>query len=190
MVAVSLSSEIPGTKFTPKRAISLGDGERWYAVHTLPFAERRAAAQLDNQNFCTFLPKRQKTIRHARKLSTINAPFFPRYLFVALDLARHRWRSVNGTLGVSSLVMVGERPCPAPYGIVESLVAVADAEGVLQLHSDLKVGARVRLAAGPFADQLGVLDRLDDAGRVRVLLSMFGQQVPVCLSRAHVLPAG
>jgi hypothetical protein len=31
---------------------------------------------------------------------------------------------------------------------------------------------------------------LDDAGRIRVLLSMFGQQVPVCLSRAHVLPVG
>jgi transcription antitermination factor NusG len=86
--------------------------------------------------------------------------------------------------------MVGERPCPAPHGIVESLVAVADAEGVLQLGSNLKVGAAVRLAAGPFADQLGILDRLDDAGRIRVLLSMFGQQVPVCLSRAHVLPVG
>jgi len=190
MVAVSIPSEIPGGKFAPERAVSLGEGERWYAVHTLPFGERRAAGQLENQNFRTFLPKRQKTIRHARKLSTIIAPYFPRYLFVALDLHRHRWRSVNGTLGVSSLVMVGERPCPAPHGIVESLVAIADEDGVLQLHSDLKIGAPVRLAAGPFADQLGILDRLDDAGRVRVLLSMFGQQVPVCLSRAHVLPVG
>ena len=69
-------------------------------------------------------------------------------------------------------------------------MAVADGEGVLQLHSDLKVGAAVRLAAGPFADQLGILDRLDDAGRIRVLLSMFGQQVPVYLNRAHVLPVG
>jgi transcription elongation factor/antiterminator RfaH len=168
--------------------MSLGDGERWYAVHTLPFGEKRAAAQLENQQFCAFLPMRQKTVRHARKLNTITAPFFPRYLFVALDLHRRRWRSVNGTFGVSGLVMVGERPCPAPYGIVESLMSVADVEGVLQLHSDLKIGASVRLAAGPFTDQLGVLDRLDDAGRVRVLLSMFGQQVPVCLSRAHVLP--
>jgi transcription antitermination factor NusG len=190
MAAVSVPSEIPCGEFAPKRAVSLREGERWYAVHTLPFGEARAAAQLKNQAFCTFLPKRKKTVRHARKLSTITAPFFPRYLFVALDLGRHRWRSVNGTLGVSSLVMVGERPCPAPYGIVESLVAVADVEGVLQFHSGLKVGAPVRLAAGPFADQLGILDRMDDAGRIRVLLSMFGQQVPVRLSRADVLPIG
>ena len=107
MVAVSIPSEVPGGKFASARAVSLREGERWYAVHTLPFGERRAAAQLENQDFSAFLPKRQKTIRHARKLSTITAPFFPRYLFVALDLDRHRWRSVNGTIGVSSLVMVG-----------------------------------------------------------------------------------
>jgi transcription elongation factor/antiterminator RfaH len=190
MAAVSSLSIVPTGDFLPKRTLSLRDGERWYAVHTLPFGEKRAAAQLENQDFCTFLPKRRKTIRHARRLSTVTAPFFPRYLFVALDLHRHRWRSVNGTLGVSGLVMVGERPCPAPHGIVESLVAAADGEGLLQLNSGLTAGASVRLAAGPFADQLGILDRLDEAGRVRVLLSMFGQQVPVCLSRAHVLPAG
>jgi transcription elongation factor/antiterminator RfaH len=189
MVAVSVVSEVPAGKFVPKSAVSLRDGERWYAVHTLPFGEKRAAAQLENQDFCTFLPKRKKTIRHARKLSTITAPFFPRYLFIALDLHRHRWRSVNGTLGVSSLVMVGGRPCPAPQGIVESLLTATDGEGLLQLNSGLTTGAPVRLAAGPFADQIGLLDRLDDAGRVRVLLSMFGQQVPVCLRREHVLPA-
>ena len=189
MVAVSYPLEVAGGKPAPKHAVALHEGERWYAVHTLPFAEGRAQVQLQNQDFCTFLPKRHKTIRHARKLSTTTAPFFPRYLFVALDLNRHRWRSVNGTFGVSSLVMAGERPCPAPHGIVESMLSVADADGLLQLQSNLKVGASVRLAAGPFADQLGVIDRLDDSGRVRVLLSMLGRQVPVYLSRAHALPA-
>jgi transcription antitermination factor NusG len=180
--------ETPDSEFA-QNVHALREGERWYAVHTLPFAERRAEAQLENQHFSTFLPKRQKTIRHARKLSTVIAPFFPRYLFVALDLNRDRWRSVNGTFGVSSLIMGGDLPCPAPHGIVESMVSVADAEGVLQLHSDLKVGAPVRLAAGPFAEQLGILDRLDDSGRIRVLLNIFGRQVAVCLNGVHVLPA-
>jgi transcription antitermination factor NusG len=185
----SISPELPEGKCAAHRVYSLGEGERWYAVHTLPFAEGRAQAQLANQNFYTFLPKRQKTVRHARKLRTVTAPFFPRYLFVVLNLNRDRWRSVNGTFGVSSLIMAGDLPCPAPEGIVESMLATADAEGALQLHSDLKVGAPIRLAAGPFAEQLGILDRLDDSGRIRVLLNMFGRQVAVCLNRAHALPA-
>ena len=189
VVAGSVALKISDGGFIPNRVYSLRDGERWYAVHTLPFAEKRAEAQLLNQNFYAFLPKRQKTVRHARKLSTIIAPFFPRYLFVALDLNRDRWRSVNGTFGVSGLIMAGDLPCPAPHGIVESMLGMTDEEGVLQLHANLKVGSQVRLAAGPFAEQLGILDRLDDSGRIRVLLNIFGRQVSVSLNRAQALPA-
>jgi transcription antitermination factor NusG len=188
-MAGSISLEVPEGKFPHNRVYSLREGQRWYAVHTLPFAEGRAGAQLENQSFHTFLPKRLKTVRHARKLNTVIAPFFPRYLFVALDLKRDRWRSVNGTFGVSSLIMAGDLPCPAPHGIVETMLTMSDAEGVLQLHSDLKVGAPVRLGAGPFAEQLGIIDRLDDSGRIRVLLNIFGRQVVVCLNRSHALPA-
>jgi transcription antitermination factor NusG len=156
----------------------------------LPCAERRAETQLARQEFRTFLPKRQSTIRHARKLSTIIGPFFPRYLFVALDLKRQRWRSINGTFGVSSLVMGGERPLPVPHGIVESMLELAEVNGLLQIRPDLKVGSAVRVAAGPFAEQLGILDRLDDSGRIRILLDILGRRVPVYLSRTQVLPAG
>ena len=178
-----------GRGHAAERSFARRHDERWYAVHTLPFAETRAEAQLVNQRVRTFLPKRQKTVRHGRKLSTITAPFFPRYLFVILDLERQRWRSVNGTFGVSSLVMGGDRPIPVPHGVVESMLEVADVDGLLQLRSDLKVGAAVRVTSGPFTEQLGILDRLDDSCRIRVLLEILGRQVPVCLSRSQVMPA-
>jgi transcription antitermination factor NusG len=60
------------------------------------------------------LPKRVKTIRHARKLTNVTAPLFPGYIFVQLDLTRDRWRSVNGTFGIASLIMQGERPHAVP----------------------------------------------------------------------------
>jgi transcriptional antiterminator RfaH len=106
-----------------------------------------------------------------------------------LDLNRQQWRSVNGTFGVSKLVMGGDLPRAVPPGIVESMLSVADAQGLLCLWPQLKVGTQVRLAAGPFAEQLAVLDRLEDSGRIRVLLNILGRQVPVRLSRAHALPA-
>ena len=107
---------------------ALAAGERWYAVHTLPCNEARAEWHLGNQSFRTFLPKRRRTIRHARKLRTVEASFFPRYLFVVLDLSRHQWRSINGTYGVSRLVMCGDEPHPVPRGVVEALIASADAK--------------------------------------------------------------
>ena len=54
------------------------------------------------------------------------------------------------------------------------MVASVDKGGLLQLQQHLKPGSRVRLVAGPFAEQLGVLDRLDDNGRIRVLLEIMG----------------
>ena len=162
--------------------------ERWYAVHTLPFAEPRAEGQLHRQGFRTFQPKRHKTVRHARRLSTIEAPFFPRYLFIVLDLGRHQWRSVNGTFGASRLVMRGEQPHPVPHGVIEALVAAADARGILQLGRNLQVGGPVRLLAGPFAEQLAILDHLDESGRVRVLLDILGRQVTISTGANNVLP--
>lgn len=167
---------------------SLSDGERWYAVHTLPFAEARAEGQLARQGFRSFQPKRRKTVRHARKMSTVEAPFFPRYLFVVLDLARHQWRKVNGTFGVSRLVMRGEEPHPVPRGVVETLIATADARGILQFGDKLQVGAAVRLMAGPFAEQLAILDHLDDTGRVRVLLDILGRQVAISTRANNLVP--
>jgi len=169
-------------------ASELADGERWFAVQTQPFVELRAQANLENQGFRTFLPKRHKTVRHARKLRTTESPFFPGYIFVVLDLERDRWRSVNGTFGVSRLVMRGDLPGPVPRGVVEGLRASADERGILHLADRLKIGSPVRMLAGPFADQLATLEQLDDLGRVRVLVDMLGRRVSISTAAKDLFP--
>jgi transcriptional antiterminator RfaH len=185
---------IPVARSGPCKAVQPQTGvfsncERWYAVHTLPFAEARAEGQLHRQGFRTFQPKRRKTVRHARRSNTVEAPFFPRYLFIVLDLAHHQWRKVNGTFGVSRLVMWGDQPHPVPRGVVEALIAAADTHGILQLAGKLQLGGPVRLMAGPFAEQLAILDELEDTGRVRVLLDILGRQVAISTEAHNVLPA-
>jgi len=191
---VGHSNSIPNlTRSAHDKAVRFGpgalsEGGRWYAVHTLPFAEARAEDQLRRQGFRTFQPKRHKTVRHARKLRTAEAPFFPRYLFIVLDLSRDQWRSVNGTFGVSRLVMRGDQPHPVPRGVVEALIEAADARGILQLAEKLRVGESVRLMAGPFAEQLAILEELDDFGRVRVLFDILGRKVTISTQANNVLP--
>jgi|HubBroStandDraft_1064217.scaffolds.fasta_scaffold20898_3 transcription antitermination factor NusG len=157
-------------------------GPRWYLVRTLTAREPLAAEQLARQGFVTFLPRQPKTTRHARKIRVTLAAYFPGYLFVEVDLAAQRWRSINGTLGVVHLVSQGERPTAVPKGIVEALVAAADERGVLE-GPPLQAGQTVRIIAGAFADQLATIERLDEAGRVRVLLEIVSGQVAVTLDR-------
>ncbi|HEY1750115.1 MAG TPA: transcription termination/antitermination NusG family protein [Caulobacteraceae bacterium] len=157
-------------------------GRRWYLVRALTRREALAAEQLQRQGFSTFLPRQPKTVRHARRIRVTLAAYFPGYLFVELDLARQRWRSINGTLGVVHLVGAAERPSPVPKGVVEALVEAADAAGVIA-GPPLQAGQRVRIVAGAFADQLATIERLDEAGRVRVLLEIVGGQVALTLQR-------
>jgi transcription elongation factor/antiterminator RfaH len=173
----------------PGQGAAGAEYDRWYAVYTLPLSEKRAQVQLENQQYRTFLPQRQKTVRHARRLTTVTTPYFPRYMFVSFDPARERWRAINGTRGVATLVMQGDQPQPIPRGIVEGLLAATDDQGLLNLQRHLRVGCPVRMAAGPFAEKLGILDYLDDSGRVRVLLDLLGQKVTVSMRYGNLLPA-
>ena len=119
----------------------------------------------------------------------MQAPLFPSYLFVILDLERDRWLSVRSTIGVSRLfTMQDGRPVPVPSGIVESLIGRSDGE-LTRLDAGLVAGQQVRILSGPFADFVGTLERLDGAGRVKVLLEMMGTAVPVSLHRSVLSPA-
>lgn len=191
--AMNLQSERVGKETQPcdpyGNVFNLCGGERWYVVHTQPRREYRAQTQLAVQGFRSFLPQQRKTVRHARKLKTVSAPFFPRYLFVALDLSRDRWRSVNGTFGVASLVMGKEFPVAVPSGVVEGLGAACTADGHLRLGEALGLGDRVRVLSGPFADLVGELTRIDGVGRVTVLLRLLGGDVPVSISRVALMLA-
>jgi transcription elongation factor/antiterminator RfaH len=172
-----------------EKTLALEGNERWFLVHTQPHSEHKAKLHLGAQGFRTHCPQIQKTIRHARQLRTVRAPLFPRYIFLILDLGRDRWLSVRSTIGVSSLFTCEDRPVPVPKGVVEALIARADEANLTRFDVDLAMGQTVRILSGPFADFVGTLERLDTAGRVRVLLTMMGSTVPVALHRSALLPA-
>jgi transcription antitermination factor NusG len=169
--------------------LPLGDGERWYVARTLPFRENSAQFNIQRLGFETYVPRVQRTVRHARKLRNVLAPLFSSYVFVILDLSRDRWRSVNGATGVASLIMGAEQPIPAPRGVVEALVAMREGSGAVSFHQDLAIGQMVRILSGPFAQAICRLDRLDDRGRVCVLLEIMGGHITACLDRSALGPA-
>ena len=181
-MAVSLSP-VPPSDYV------LHEGEHWYAVYAQPHWEWIAQVRLRAQNFLTFLPLHSKTVNHARKRQTVLAPLFPRYLFIVLDLKRDRWRTINSTRGVTSLVMHIGLPAPVRRGVVETLLDSSTSDGEIRFCSEMAPGSRVRLVTGPFAGQLGILRDLGRSGRVRVLIEMMGAHIPTELHDMGVVPA-
>ncbi|MEF2554002.1 transcriptional activator RfaH [Aurantimonas sp. A2-1-M11] len=160
---------------------------RWYAVATQPGRETLAKAHLERQDFDCVLPMQERTVRHARRVSTTRASFFPGYLFVALDLSVDRWRSVNGTVGVRHIISAGDRPVAVPRGMVETLQAAMDEAGLIRIETHGSKGDKVTLHKGPFTGMVGEWDRMQGSQRVRVLLNLLNGQVPVVVETGSFL---
>jgi transcription antitermination factor NusG len=143
---------------------------------------------LRNQGLSVFLPYREKTRRHARKIEKVRRPFFPGYLFIQLDIGRERWRCVNSTFGVIRIVSQNEQPAPAPRGVIEALMAACGEDGILRWKAEFSLGQKVRVVDGPLTELVGELDQLTDADRVRVLLDIMGGRIGVVLPRDYLVP--
>jgi len=163
-------------------------GSRWYVVHTQPNREARADLNLRRQGFVTYLPRYLRRRRHARRQEMVARPLFPRYLFVALDPARDRWRAIHSTFGVNHLVLAGDEPVPVPAGVVEEIRARETGEGYVKLGlpAGIGPGSQVRLIDGIFADSTGVLERVADERRVAILLELLGREVRVFVPPACI----
>lgn len=164
---------------------------RWFVAHTHPHAEAKAMAHLNRQGFQIYFPRYLKRRRHARRIETVAAPLFPRYLFVAIDLNIHRWRSICSTVGVSRLVCNGDDPTPVPEGVVETLRTREDAGGFIKLDCRPRfcAGDRVRVLDGAFSSCLGLFEGMAERERIAILLDLLGRKVRVVLDADLVAAA-
>ena len=162
---------------------------RWFVVHTRPLSEIRAIENLERQGYRTFCPRVRRTIRHARKTSTVMSPVFRNYLFVKLDLSFDRWRSINATRGVVGLIMQGDRPKPVPHGVMETILQYVNPDGTLSTARLFGMGQSVRIESGPLADVVGRFEKCEPDGRIRVLVELLGRVVSVVLNRETMIIA-
>ena len=135
----------------------------WYVVRVKTAHEDRAAWHFRNQGFEVYLPKYRKTVRHARKTQTVTRPLFPGYLFVDMNTSHHRWRSINGTVGVISLVQFGSQPQTLCEDIVEMIRQREDKDGVISIAPEgLTKGDSVRIREGAFSEHTALLEEVCD----------------------------
>jgi transcriptional antiterminator RfaH len=165
---------------------------QWFAVYTQPRGEAIAAENLVRQNFEVYYPRYLKRRSHARKIQTVPAPLFPRYIFVAFDADDPRWRAIRSTRGAVDLVRNGQDPAPVPEAIIAEMRQRQDEHGfvVLARHVKLGRGDRIRIEGGPFASYEAIFETMRDNERVVALLSLMGRQVVVNVPVEAISPAG
>jgi len=158
-------------------------GKRWYVVQTRPQAEGKAAAHLGRQGFEIYVPRYLKRRRHARRVDIVAAPLFPRYMFVAIDMAAQRWRSIQSTVGVVRLVCNGDHPAEVPEQVIKGIRLGEDDRGFVRLEKppSFRLGDKIRVLDGVFSACLGLFEGMTDGERIAILLDMLGRKVRVVL---------
>ena len=162
----------------------------WYAVYTHARKEDVARQNLIEQGFDVLLPKYLKRRSHARKVDTVSAPLFPRYIFVSFNAKDVGWRVIRSTRGVIDLVRNGVDPSPVPESVVELVRSREDEDGfvVLGRNLDLKRGAQVRISSGALAGCEAIFEACKDNDRVLALLMMMGREFTVELPIGALAP--
>jgi transcriptional antiterminator RfaH len=165
-----------------------GGRERWFAVRTKPRSEDLADHHLRRQAYETFYPRIPRHVKHARKTILRYQALFPGYVFVRIDASHQRWRPVDSTLGVASIVKFAGAPAPLATGLVEALMARASDTGEIRLLGpDFAPGQKVRVISGAFSEWIGTVLDLPAADRVALLTGMMGRSVKLTLPRSAVI---
>ena len=165
---------------------------KWYLIHSKPKQEYRAFEQLENQSFDVFLPKTQTFKLKKSKQETVIEPLFPRYFFIRLDETSSAWHKIRSTRGVSGLVRFSEFPAEVPEMLIKHLKEQANSEGVIdktgEIQSIFKAGDLVTITDGSFIGLEAVIKEQDGDQRVKILISMLGQQQSIKLPLSAVSP--
>ncbi len=177
----------------------MDDTPAWFAVHTKPLKEPMVNDALKRQGFDTLFLHYGKVIKHARKTRRVIRSLFARYTFVGVVPGQALY-DINSTMGVSTIVYLGDKPLEIPPTVIEELRARGDAKGCCKLPPQLIAGYRrrfrqgeqVAIVDGPFAGLLAVV-ALDSGPAVKVWLEMFGGKVEALMDPKglkSVSPAG
>ena len=159
----------------------------WGVVRSLPKREAFAAERLRvDRGYEVLLPLVQT--------KRASQPLFSGYFFVRIV---EQWRAINSTFGVLCLVRVGDCPARCPDHEIDSLKAMIDGRGYVSLpdrpstsvRRQIAIGARVRIASGPFGGMSGLYAGMSTKDREKILLNLLGSQRPVLVPANLVIPA-
>jgi transcriptional antiterminator RfaH len=149
----------------------------WYVMHSKPQKEQWLLKQLDALDIDVYYP----CLRHksGKLASHLSRPYFPRYLFVNVDLELTGTSMLEWIPGSLGLISFGGEPARVPEGLLQRIRRHVDEMNAThaRMLDSLKPGDEVMIGSGPFAGYDAIFcTRLGDTERVQVLLKVLQDQ--------------
>ncbi len=168
----------------------------WYVVHTysgyenkikVDLTKRVESMNMQDKIFQVIIPEEQEVEYKGGKKKITTRRVFPGYVIVNMIMDDDSWYVVHHTPGVTGFVGSGTKPIPLMDEEINKILTQMGLMGKKPRVINLEVGENIRVNSGPFENFEGVVKEvLQDRGKVRVNISMFGRETPVELDYEQI----
>ena len=162
--------------------------KRWYIVHTYSGHENKVKVNLEKRiEFMNMADKifrvevPQKTVVQVKsgKKQEKEEKIFPGYVLVEMIMDEDSWYVVRHTSGVTKFVGSVKKPIPVRESEIKRILHRTSSQ-VEKVELDVKVGDKIRIVSGPFADfDADIIEVYPDKSKLRANVSIFGRETPV-----------
>ena len=169
--------------------------KRWYIVHTYSGYENKVKTDLEkrieymnmgDKIFRIEVPQKTVTQMKAGKKQEKEEKIFPGYVLVEMIMDEDSWYVVRHTSGVTKFVGSAKKPIPAKESEIKKILHRSSSQ-VEKIELDVKVGDKVRIISGPFADfDADIIEVYPDKSKLRANVSIFGLETPVELEYKQI----
>ena len=167
--------------------------KKWYVLHTYSGYENKVKTNLqtrietmglENNVFDIQIPTEMVTeIKEGGRRVESEKKVFPGYVLVRMELDDRTRAIVRNTPGVTGFVGSEGNPEPLTREEYNRIMKRTSKEAPKKTSTNLEVGQSIKVVSGPLADFDGkVAEVSPEAGKVKVLVSIFGRETPVELS--------
>jgi transcription termination/antitermination protein NusG len=164
--------------------------KKWYVIHTYSGYENKVKTNLlhriqsmgmDEKIFKVEIPTETVTdVKEGGRRVTSEKKVFPGYILVQMELNDESWYVVRNTPGVTGFVGSQGKPVPLSRDEFQRIMKRTEAGPKTKTSTDLVAGQSVKVTSGPLADFDGTISEVNpDAGKVKVMVSIFGRETPV-----------
>lgn len=165
-------------------------GRKWYVVHTYSGYENKVKTNIEHlketqgleENISDILiPTEEVTeLKEGGRRVTSEKKVLPGYVLIRANMDARTQVAIRNTPGVTGFVGSEGQPEPLTREEFNKLTKRVSPERPKKTTTDLTEGQVVKVVSGPLADFDGTVSEVNaEAGKVKVLVSIFGRETPV-----------
>lgn len=145
----------------------------WYVILSKPRQEQRAALNLSNQGGEVYLPILSVERIKNGKLTQVEEPLFPGYLFLKVQEQGELMGKVRSTYGVRGILKFGDHLVTVAEQLIEDIRLRSQQKAIEEKFTP---GQKIRFVSGTFKDYEAIFANYNGEERAFIFINMLGQQ--------------